>query len=135
MIVSHQKVSIHPNLPRRLTCVTTKVTELQLERRMDAAAKKLGYVVFDEHRGRPTHDETREHLLDHLAAVEEKMGKLRAETAAKVPGRAGNTFERVTARARDLACPFLLAPAQHRPPLIAVCPAVPNVGARRRRLF
>ena len=66
-----------------------KATELQLKRRMDAAAKKLGYLVFDEHRGRPTGDKARQGLLDDLAALEEDMATLRAETAAKIAARAG----------------------------------------------
>ncbi len=64
-----------------------KAAELQLERRMDAAAQKLGYLVFDEHRGRPTDDEARQRLLDDLTGLEEEMAKLRAETAAKVATR------------------------------------------------
>ena len=64
-----------------------KAAELQLERRMDAAAKKLGYLVFDEHRGRSTDDQARHPLLDDLAGLEEEMAKLRAETAAKVAAR------------------------------------------------
>jgi hypothetical protein len=66
-----------------------KAAELRLERRMDAAAKKLGYLVFDEHRGRPTGDKAREGLLDDLAGFEEDMATLRAETAAKAAARAG----------------------------------------------
>jgi hypothetical protein len=62
--------------------------ELRLKRRMNAAAKKLGYLVFDEHRGRPTDDEARQRLLDDLAGLEEDMATLRAETAAKVAARA-----------------------------------------------
>jgi hypothetical protein len=65
-----------------------KAAELQLERRMDAAAKKLGYLVFDEHRGRSTDDETRQGLLGDLTGLEEELAKLRAETAAKVAARA-----------------------------------------------
>ena len=65
-----------------------KSAELQLKRRMNAAAKKLGYLVFDEHRGRPTDDEARQRLLDDLAGLEEDLATLRAETAAKVAARA-----------------------------------------------
>ena len=66
-----------------------KAAEMQLERRMDAAAKKLGYLMFDEHRGRPTDDKARRGLLDDLAGLEENMATLRAETAAKIAARAG----------------------------------------------
>jgi hypothetical protein len=66
-----------------------KAAELRLKRRMDAAAKKLGYLVFDEHRDRPTDDKARRGLLDDLAGLEEDMATLRAETAAKVAARAG----------------------------------------------
>ena len=59
-----------------------KAAELQLERHMDEAAKKLGYLDLDEHRGRPTDDKVRKQLLDDLAGLEEDMAKLRAETAA-----------------------------------------------------
>ena len=66
-----------------------KTAELQLERRMDAAAKKLGYLVFDEHRGRSTDDKARQPLLDDLAGLEEELAKLRADTAAKAAAPAG----------------------------------------------
>jgi hypothetical protein len=66
-----------------------KAAELQLERRRDAAAKKLGYLVFDEYRSRPVDDQARQGLLDDLAGLEEDMAKLRAETAAKVAARVG----------------------------------------------
>jgi hypothetical protein len=65
-----------------------KAAELQLQSRMDAAAKKLGYLVLDEHRGRTTDNEARLRLLDDLTGLEEQMEQLRAETAAKVAARA-----------------------------------------------
>ena len=64
-----------------------KSTELQLERRMDGSAKKLGYLVFDAHRGRPVDDQARQQLLDDLVGLEEQREKVRAETAAKVAAR------------------------------------------------
>jgi hypothetical protein len=64
-----------------------KGTELQLERRMDGAAKKLGYLVFDAHRGRPIDDQARQQLLDDLGDLEEQREKVRAETMAKVAAR------------------------------------------------
>ncbi len=67
-----------------------KASELQLEMRMDSAAKKLGYLVFDEHRGRVVDDRTRERLLDSLVSLDDEMAKLRAETAAKVAARTGS---------------------------------------------
>ena len=66
-----------------------KAAELRLKRRMDAAAKKLGYLVFDEHRGRSVDDKARQGLLDDLGGLEEDMATLRAETAAKAAARAG----------------------------------------------
>ncbi|HEY5528938.1 MAG TPA: hypothetical protein VIL51_05735 [Thermoleophilia bacterium] len=64
-----------------------KASELQLEMRMDAAAKKLGYLVLDEHRGRATEEKLRQKFLDDLTRLEDEMAKLRAETAAKVAAR------------------------------------------------
>ena len=68
-----------------------KAAELQLEMRMDAAAKKLGYLVLDEHRGRVTDGQARQRMLDDLARLEDEMAKLRAETAARVAARGGST--------------------------------------------
>ena len=72
-----------------------KSTELQLERRMDGAAKKLGYLVFDAHRGRPIDDEARQQLLDDLGDLEEQREKVRAETAAKVAARTEKAPQRL----------------------------------------
>ena len=66
-----------------------KAAELQLQRRMDEVAKKLGYLDLDVHRGRPTDDKVREQLLDDLAGLEEKLANLRAETAAKAAAPEG----------------------------------------------
>jgi hypothetical protein len=38
--------------------VTMKAAELELGMRVDAVAKKLGYLVFDEHRGRSVDSKT-----------------------------------------------------------------------------
>ena len=70
-----------------------KASELQLEMRMDAAAKKLGYLVFDEHRGRATEEKVRQKSLDDLTRLEDEMAKLRAETAAKVAARGAATSQ------------------------------------------
>jgi hypothetical protein len=67
-----------------------KAAELQLEMRMDSAAKKLGYLVFDEHRGRSVDDRARDRLLDSLVSLDDDMAKLRAETASKVAARTGS---------------------------------------------
>lgn len=71
-----------------------KAAELQLEMRMDAAAKKLGYLVLDEHRGRVTDGQARQRMLDDLARLEDEMAKLRAETAARVAARGSSTAGR-----------------------------------------
>jgi hypothetical protein len=68
-----------------------KAAELQLEMRMDSAAKKLGYLVFDESRGRETDEKARQRLLDRLVELDEEMAKLRAETAAKAAARASSS--------------------------------------------
>ena len=71
-----------------------KAAELQLEMRMDAAAKRLGYLVLDEHRGRLTDGQARQRMLDDLARLEDEMAKLRAETAARVAARGSSTASR-----------------------------------------
>ena len=49
-----------------------KVDQLQLERQMDTAARKLGYLEFDRSRGRAADDEVRAGLLADLARMEDQ---------------------------------------------------------------
>ena len=49
-----------------------KVDQLQLERQMDTAARKLGYLEFDRSRGRAADDAVRDGLLADLARMEEQ---------------------------------------------------------------
>lgn len=60
-----------------------KAAELQLKGRMDDAAKKLGYMALDEHRGRALDAGARAQLLEDLARLEDDLAKLREEMAAK----------------------------------------------------
>jgi hypothetical protein len=71
-----------------------KAAELQLEMRMDAAAKRLGYLVLDEYRGRLTDAQARQRMLDDLARLDDEMAKLRAETAARAASRGSSAAER-----------------------------------------
>lgn len=67
-----------------------KAAELQLEMRMDAAAKRLGYLVFDEHRGRLTDGQARQRMLDDLVRLDDEMAKLRADSTARAASRGGS---------------------------------------------
>jgi uncharacterized protein (DUF2164 family) len=61
----------------------TKVGELQSELQMDGLAKKLGYVAYDQHRGRKVDEATRVKLLMDMTQLEAAMDKAKAEAAAK----------------------------------------------------
>ena len=50
-----------------------KVEELQVERQMDVAARKLGYLDLDGLRGRALDDAVRQELLQQLAALEDQL--------------------------------------------------------------
>jgi hypothetical protein len=60
-----------------------KVGELHIEIQMDGLAKKLGYLAFDAHRGRKVDESARVKLLTDLTGLEEALGKVKAEAAAK----------------------------------------------------
>jgi hypothetical protein len=60
-----------------------KVEELQTEMQMDGLAKRLGYLVFDAHRGRKVDEATRAKLLSDLTRLEDGLEKAKAEQAAK----------------------------------------------------
>jgi len=67
-----------------------KVEELQLERRMDAAARKLGYLELDRSRGRAVDETVRQDLLQQLATLEDQLvavqnAKKTAEEQATAP--------------------------------------------------
>lgn len=59
-----------------------KVEELQLERQMDAAARKLGYLELDRSRGRAADETVRQDLLQQLATLEDQL--VAAQNAKKV---------------------------------------------------
>jgi hypothetical protein len=65
----------------------TKASELQVQMKMDAAAKKLGYAVYDGRRGRDTDSATQEGLIQELSRLEGELGKIRQEAAAKATAR------------------------------------------------
>lgn len=59
----------------------TKVEELQLERQMDVAARKLGYLALDEHRGRGADPARRAELLEEIAGLEDQLNQMRMTVA------------------------------------------------------
>lgn len=59
-----------------------KVEELQLERQMDVAARKLGYLELDRSRGRAADESVRQDLLQQLATLEDQL--VAAQNAKKV---------------------------------------------------
>lgn len=82
-----------------------KVEELQVERRMDVAARKLGYLELDRSRGRAADDSAREDLLQQLAALEDELAA----------ARNANTEAQATAPAPDAATPDAPAPDADAP--------------------
>lgn len=60
-----------------------KAEQIQAEMKMDALAKKLGYMTFDAHRGREVSEESRTKLLADFTAAEAKYEELKAEAAAR----------------------------------------------------
>ena len=59
-----------------------KVEQLQVERHMDGAARKLGYLEFDRYRERVVDEAARESLLQQMAAYEDQIVAAQAATAA-----------------------------------------------------
>ena len=70
-----------------------KTTELQLKRRKDGVAEKLGYLVLEEYRSQSSDDQARQELLDELIGLEEQIAEVRAQTAAKVAARTEKTAD------------------------------------------
>ena len=70
-----------------------KTAELQLKRRMDGVAEKLGYLVLEEYRSKSSDDQARQELLDELIGLEEQIAEVRAQTAAKVAARTEKTTD------------------------------------------
>jgi hypothetical protein len=62
---------------------TTKANELQVQMKMDGAAKKLGYLEYDHYRGRDADQGLRQGLLDELSRLEGELNRIRQEAAAK----------------------------------------------------
>lgn len=61
----------------------TKAEELRIEMKMDGLAKKVGYLTFDDYRGRKVEEATRVKLLAQLLELEENLEKVKTEAAAK----------------------------------------------------
>ncbi len=58
-----------------------KVGQLQLERQMDAAARKVGYMELDRYRGRPVDDSARAELIYQMAGLEDQIAASQAAPA------------------------------------------------------
>jgi hypothetical protein len=68
-----------------------KVEELQLERQMDAAARKLGYLELDRSRGRTVDETVRQDLLQQLATLEDQLvAAQKAKKAAEATASASD---------------------------------------------
>jgi hypothetical protein len=76
-----------------------KVDQLQLERQMDTAARKLGYLEFDRSRGRAADDAVRESLLADLARLEDEH--MASTGTARGPETAPETGPDATAAPTD----------------------------------
>lgn len=53
----------------------TKMEEIQLERQMDATARKLGYMAYDEFKGQMLDEKAQQTLLNELATLEEQLAQ------------------------------------------------------------
>lgn len=61
----------------------TKVEQVQLERQMDAAARKLGYLEYDAYLGRETGTGDRQSLLEEMASLEQQIARAAEAKAAE----------------------------------------------------
>jgi hypothetical protein len=84
-----------------------KVEELQLERQMDAAARKLGYLELDRSRGRAADESVRQDLLQRLATLEDQLV---AAQNAKKAAEATTAAPAEPAAPADAAAPDATAP-------------------------
>lgn len=67
-----------------------RVEQLQVERRMDTVARRLGYMEFDAHRGRSVDQKAKDELLEELVELEEELHSSLA-AAGSEEGAAGGT--------------------------------------------
>ena len=68
---------------RELDKGKTKVSELQVRTRMDAAAKRLGYAVYDAQRGRDADPAMQASLIEELGRLEAELAQIREKASAK----------------------------------------------------
>lgn len=100
-----------------------KVEELQLERQMDVAARKLGYLELDRSRGRAADESVRQDLLQQLATLEDQLvaaqNAKKATAASPAPADAAASADATVddAIASDATAPVAGAPAE--PPAAA----------------
>jgi hypothetical protein len=62
-----------------------RVDQLQLERQLDAAARRLGYIEFDASQGRPVDQAAKQDLLTEMARLETELHSGFAEAGAGQP--------------------------------------------------
>lgn len=96
-----------------------KVEELQLERQMDVAARKLGYLELDRSRGRAADESVRQDLLQQLATLEDQLAaaqnaKKAAEATTAAPAAAG-AADATTSAAPGTTAPDAGAPTEPPP--------------------
>lgn len=87
-----------------------KVEELQIERQMDGAARKLGYFELDRSRGRAAEESVRQNLLQQLATLEDQLvaaqnAKKAAETTTAAPADAAAPDTTVSSAAAPVEPP------------------------------
>lgn len=71
-----------------------KLEEVQVERQMDAAARKVGYMAYDSFQGREVDAQKRQELLDEIASLEEQLEEARRQkTEEKEEGVASSTAQ------------------------------------------
>ncbi len=90
-----------------------KVEELQLERQMDVAARKLGYLELDRSRGRSADEGARQDLLQQLATLEDQL--VAAQNAKKAAEAKATEAASAPADATTSAAPGTSAPDAEAP--------------------
>ena len=107
-----------------------KVEELQLERRMDGIARKLGYLELDRSRGRAVDETVRQDLLQQLVTLEDQLvaaqnAKKAAEEQAAAPTDAAAPEDAATTAPPDATT----APEYAAAPDATEATAEPPAGA------
>lgn len=82
-----------------------KLEEVQVERQMDAAARKVGYMAYDSFQGREVDAQEREQLLAEIASLEEQLEEARRQKAEEKEGVTSSTAQEPSPTSRQESPP------------------------------